>query len=142
MYRDNPSGASTWVQSRLTALGQSTDRLQQRLAHPPAARPGRVLVRESDGASMPWRGHYTGEYLVMDYSGPTNIQRYREVIVAPDTLAFILRPWTALLNPPEEHPSARHSCASALAIASSALGCSVSLSLPRRSRSRLPVQIE
>ena len=82
-----------------TSLEHASPSLRNTLLQPPACRPARQLVPESEFLQTPWRGYYTGAYMSHDYSGPLKFVRHQEILGNPQRLAFAMQAWTAVALP-------------------------------------------
>jgi hypothetical protein len=74
-----------------------TSRLEKMLDDPPIQRPARVDLSEKQYA---WRGYYSGEFMMRDWSGPMQFNTQQHILASPDLTDFAQQPWTAIwLNP-------------------------------------------
>jgi hypothetical protein len=72
---------------------EQTTKLKKSLALPPAQRPARIDLSEKQYA---WRGYYSGEYMMRDWSGPMQFTTQRHILSSPDLSNFAQQPWTAV----------------------------------------------
>jgi hypothetical protein len=75
-----------------------TSRLEKMLHDPPIQRPARVDLSEKEYA---WRGYYSGEFMMRDWSGPMQFNTQQHILASPDLTDFARQPWTALWHNPE-----------------------------------------
>lgn len=72
---------------------EQTTKLKKALAIPPAQRPARIDLSEKQYA---WRGYYSGEYMMRDWSGPMQFTTQQHILSSPVLSDFALQPWTAV----------------------------------------------
>ena len=85
-----------------TPFRDQTVRLRETLRHPPARRPARLDI---DTKHYCWRGYYSGEYLMQDWSGPMQFVNQRRIMASPELRRFAAEPWTAVwLQPGADAP--------------------------------------
>jgi hypothetical protein len=70
--------------------------LRKRLQEGVSCRPARTDIPRSRYSDKPWRGYYTGDYMMEDYAGPMHLLRQQNIWASPALRSFALQPWRAI----------------------------------------------
>jgi hypothetical protein len=75
--------------------------LDNRLANTNECRQSRVNNPGGDFAHYSWRGYYSGEYMMQDYSGPMKFNRQQKILANTGLTDFAALPWHMVIIPNE-----------------------------------------
>ena len=92
----NFSNANAWVEEATGKFVDTEKALAARLLKTDDCRPSRIDIPELNWIMRPWRGYYTGKYMMEDYSGPMKFVRQQQILASPSLRAFASRPWVAV----------------------------------------------